>query len=66
MDIDGVLTFERVPGGTSRRWAWDGRPHGALRLLGPFVTWMGRRQGQRIWYDLKRCVDGAQDMPGSA
>lgn len=58
MDIDGALTFEEVPGGTRMRWAWDLRPRGVLRLLGPVVTVMGRRQERAVWAGLKRVLEG--------
>src|SRR3954447_10103504 len=54
MDIRYLLEFEPVADGTRMRWSGEVRPKGGLRLLGPLVTWMGRRQEQRIWSALKR------------
>ncbi|HSR24533.1 MAG TPA: SRPBCC family protein [Candidatus Eisenbacteria bacterium] len=58
MDVYGGLLFEPVPGGTRMRWRWELRPRGLLKLLGPLVGRMGRRQEQTIWTGLKRCLEG--------
>jgi hypothetical protein len=66
-DISCTLRFEPVAGGTRMRWPGRVRPKGALRLLDPVITWLGRRQEQRIWASLKKhleaplpqAVDGA-------
>ena len=55
--IDGELTFKPRDGGTLLRWTWDVAPTGLMRLLAPIVTYMGRRQEQRIWSELKRCLE---------
>ena len=54
--MDGTLTFEPAPSGTRMRmrWSWLVRPKGAVRLLAPLITWMGRRQEQTIWTSMKR------------
>jgi hypothetical protein len=57
-DIAGGLTFEPVNGATLMRWSWEVRPNGALRLLGPMVAGLGRRQEQRIWVGLKNKLEG--------
>jgi len=57
VSIDGELTFEPLHGGTLMRWTWDVAPKGAMRLLAPLVTYMGRRQEQRIWSELKRYLE---------
>jgi hypothetical protein len=62
MDINGILTFEPVPGGTRMRWSWSLTPRGALRLLAPVIGRMGRRQEQAIWSGLKRVLEA----PGSS
>jgi uncharacterized protein YndB with AHSA1/START domain len=59
MEIDGDLTFDPVPGGTRMRWSWQMRPLGALRLLGPALTALGRRQEESCWAGLKRHLEGA-------
>ena len=58
-DISYTLTFE--PAGTSTRMRWSGqvRPKGAYRLLGPMITWMGRRQERRIWTSLKHRLEAS-------
>lgn len=56
-DISYTLTFE--PAGTGSRMLWSGQVHPkrAFRLLGPVITWMGRRQERRIWTSLKRRLE---------
>lgn len=58
MDIQYTLTFEPVPEGTRMRWSGDLEPRGTLKLLGPMVAGMGRRQEQRIWGGLKHLLEG--------
>jgi Polyketide cyclase / dehydrase and lipid transport len=57
MDIRGAVTFEAIPEGTLMSWAWDVEPHGRMRLLGPFITRMGRRNEERIWASLKNLLE---------
>ena len=57
MSTEGVLTFEQVGDSTLMRWSWQINTKGVLRLLSPLVTWMGRRQEQRIWTSLKRHLE---------
>jgi hypothetical protein len=57
METVGALTFEPVASGTLMRWEWDVRPHGPLKLMGPLVAIIGRRQERRIWGKLKQLVD---------
>jgi uncharacterized protein YndB with AHSA1/START domain len=52
-DINYTLTFEPAGTGTRMRWSGQVWPKGAYRLLGPLITWQGRRQEQRIWASLK-------------
>jgi uncharacterized membrane protein len=58
MDLRGTLTFDQAPGGTRMRWVWDVEPQGALKVMGPLVALMGRRQEQRIWTGLKDLLEG--------
>jgi uncharacterized protein YndB with AHSA1/START domain len=58
MDIEYSLTFEPVPAGTRMRWSGEIEPHGMLKLMGPLVGWMGRRQELRIWTGLKGLLEG--------
>jgi Polyketide cyclase / dehydrase and lipid transport len=57
MDTLGGLTFDPVPGGTRMRWSWGLRARGVLKLMGPMVVRMGRRQEQRIWTGLKHLLE---------
>jgi Polyketide cyclase / dehydrase and lipid transport len=69
MDIRGRLVFESAPGGTRMSWTWDLEPHGPLRLLGPGIEPIGRRQEAQIWGSLKRVLEGttpASDGGGKA
>jgi hypothetical protein len=62
-DMDGTLTFEPAPSGTRMRWSWRVRPKGAVRLLAPLITWMGRRQEQTIWASMKRYLENTAARP---
>jgi hypothetical protein len=57
VDIHSTLTFEPVPGGTRLRWSSDLEPRGLLRLAGPLMARVGRRQAQGIWAHLKRVLE---------
>lgn len=57
MEIRGGLAFEPVLEGTRMRWRWNLRPRGLLKLLGPLVVRMGRRQEQEVWTSLKRLLE---------
>jgi carbon monoxide dehydrogenase subunit G len=65
MDIRGAVTFEAIPNGTLMSWRWDLEPHGCVKLLGPMVTRIGRRQEERIWTSLKTLLEG-EPKPASA
>jgi carbon monoxide dehydrogenase subunit G len=62
-DISYTLRFEPVAAGTRMRWSGQVRPKGAVRLLGPVITWMGIRQEQRIWTSLKKHLEAAPAAP---
>ena len=62
-DISYTLRFEPAPAGTRMRWSGRVRPKGAVRLLGPLITWLGRRQEQRIWAALKRHLEATPAGP---
>ena len=62
-DISYTLTFEPAGTGTRMRWSGQVHPKGAFRLLGPLITWMGRRQERRIWTSLKRRLENAAARP---
>lgn len=59
-DVRGAMTFDAVDGGTRMRWSWELRPHGALRLAGPLLGWVGRRQEAAIWAALKEHLESGQ------
>jgi Polyketide cyclase / dehydrase and lipid transport len=58
-DISYTLRFEPAAAGTRMRWSGQVRPKGAIRLLGPVITWLGKRQEQRTWASLKRHLEAA-------
>ena len=60
MDIAYILTFEPVREGTRMRWSGEIEPHGMLKLMGPLVAWLGRRQELRIWTGLKGVLEGTE------
>jgi hypothetical protein len=66
MDTSGGLTFDPIPEGTRMRWSWDLQTRGALKLMGPMVTRMGRNQEQRIWTGLKRLLEERKVPPVSS
>lgn len=53
----GELTFTASGDSTRMRWVWDIKPSGALRMATPLLLWMGRRQENRIWLQLKRYLE---------
>lgn len=62
-NIRYTLRFESVPAGTRMRWSGQVRPKGAFRLLGPVITWLGKRQEQRIWTALKQHLEAKPAGP---
>lgn len=58
MDIEGTLTFDPVREGTR-----DLKPPGLLKLLGPAIVRIGRRQEEAIWSNLKRLLDAGDNSP---
>lgn len=54
---EGSLVFDPVPRGTRMRWSWDVETPGVMKLIAPFVVYMGRRQEQTIWSSLKRLME---------
>jgi uncharacterized membrane protein len=54
VDIEGELTFEPLGEATWMQWSWHIRPRGVLRIMTPLVGFVGRRQEQTIWGDLKK------------
>ena len=64
-DIGYTLRFEPAAGSTRMRWSGQVHPKGALRLLGPVITWLGRRQEQRIWAALKQHLEATAAGPAT-
>jgi polyketide cyclase/dehydrase/lipid transport protein len=64
-DISYALRFEPAGHGTRMRWSGQVRPKGAFRLLGPMITWLGRRQERRIWAALKQHLEATPATPAS-
>jgi Polyketide cyclase / dehydrase and lipid transport len=64
--VNGGLTFEPVDGATRMSWSWEVSPRGPLRLLGPLVAHLGRRQEQTIWSGLKTQLEGPGPAPQSS
>ena len=62
-DISYTLTFEPAGTGTRMRWSGQVHPKRAFRLLGPLITWTGRRQERRIWTSLKRRLENTAAGP---
>jgi uncharacterized protein YndB with AHSA1/START domain len=62
-DISYTLTFEPAGTGTRMRWSGQVQPKRAFRLLGPLITWIGRRQERRIWTSLKRYLENTAARP---
>lgn len=57
-EIRGFMTFEPDPVGTRMRWSWELQPKGVLRLIGPVIARIGRRQETEIWAGLKQYLEG--------
>lgn len=66
MSITGTSTLEPAGAATRMRWSWELRPRGALKLLGPIVTVVGRRNETAIWADLKRLLESEGDNQAGA
>jgi uncharacterized membrane protein len=60
MDVRGDLRFEPATGGTRMRWTWDLEPHGGVKLMGPMISLIGRRQERTIWTSLKRLLESPE------
>ena len=59
-EIRGAAVFEPSQAGTRLRWSWDLKPKGLLKLLGPIIGRMGRRQEEEIWAGLKRYLENVE------
>jgi hypothetical protein len=56
-EVDGVLTFAPVEGGTRFGWDWEMTLLGPSRLLTPVLRAVGPRWERRNWLDLKAWVE---------
>ena len=65
VDVNGGLTFDPVDGATRMSWSWEVSPKGPLRLLGPLVARLGRRQEETIWTGLKAQLEGSDPARAS-
>ncbi len=63
-DISYTLRFEPMATGTRMCWSGEVRPKGFFRPLGLVITWLGKRQEQRIWASLKRHLEAAPAVVG--
>ncbi len=59
MNINGILTFASVSGGTCMSWLWDLEPQGVYKMLGPVIRRIGQRQELRVWSQLKKVMEAA-------
>lgn len=59
MQVDGVLTFVPVPGGTRFAWSWDLRLPGPYAVLTPLVALLGPRSERRTWLRMKAYAEAA-------
>ena len=57
LQVDGVLTFEKVDHGTRLRWDWDMSLIGAMRILSPMVALVGPSWERRNWEGLKEYLE---------
>jgi carbon monoxide dehydrogenase subunit G len=63
-EVRGALTFRPEGEGTRMAWSWELEPRGVLRLLGPLVARMGRRQEEAIWASLKSYLENSGSSSG--
>lgn len=52
-DVDGIVMS----------WAWQVRPKGWVRMLGPLFGPLGGRMERRIWTSMKRYLESAAARP---
>ncbi len=65
METCGALTFAAAGGGTVMSWAWQVRPKGWMRMLGPLFGPLGGRMERRTWTSLKRRLEDAAAGPAT-
>jgi len=62
-EIHGAVSFEADPVGTRISWSWQLQPKGLLRVMGPLIARIGRRQEAEIWAGLKRYMESTPPAP---
>ena len=63
MHTSGTLIFTADGDGTVMSWAWQVRPKGWMRMLGPLFGPLGRRMERRIWASMKRRLENTAARP---
>jgi hypothetical protein len=66
MNINGVLTFEPVSGGTRMSWLWDLEPRGVYKVLRPIIRRIGERQELRVWSQMKKVMEAVSPATSAA
>ena len=59
METSGALTFSSDGRAALMSWAWQVRPKGWFRLLGPLVGPLGRGRERRVWAAMKHQLEHA-------
>lgn len=59
--VEGQLRCEPTGDGTRLSWDWTITTTGVMRLAGPLITVIGRRQERAIWSGLKRLLEDGPD-----
>jgi hypothetical protein len=60
MQVDGLLTFAEVDGGTRLSWDWDMDLVGPMRVLSPVLAVIGPRWERRNWVGLKDYLESGR------
>ena len=60
MQVDGILTFDEVDGGTRLRWDWDMGLVGPMRVLSPVLALIGPCWERRNWVGLKQYMESGR------
>ena len=57
MEVKGGLTLIQVEDDTKLTWKWHVTLSGNLKLFGPLVNIIGKKQERRIWTGLKEKLE---------
>ena len=60
MQVDGILTFEAVEGGTRLSWCWTMDLVGPMRVLTPVLALIGPSWERRNWVGLKEYIEAGR------